>query len=426
MIAALLALHLITGPVPVVIYSVGAALFAVLMFSRRWRAWLPVAISVIVAGFFVGLIVCWILGDLLNLFGVTLSFASRAWFAVAVAGLGLGIARGIFERRRLTFVGSLGAVSLLLVGLIGLNADLGEFPNLGNAIGVGAYRQLAIPTTRAHATIAPAVTQVMPTSGRIGTVDIPGTVSHFSARPAIVYLPPAALLPHPVALPVIVMLSGQPGGPSDLFIKGQMQSTLDAYARAHHGLAPIVVDADQLGAPAYNPMCLDSPLGNAATYLTVDVPNWIKSHLTVRAGAANWAIGGFSEGGTCAIQLGSSYPGIYGAIVDISGEVAPFRGSVQNTIAVAFHGSLAAYKAAIPANIQKAHGPYTSSYALFSIGGSDLRYGAGLTATERSSAAHGMQTQLFVSPGTAHDWRTVAYALNQSLPAISSHWGLNG
>lgn len=426
MIAALLALHLITGPVPVVIYSVGAALFVVLMISRRWRAWLPIAISVIVIGLVVGLIVCWILGDLLNLFGVTLSFASRAWFAVSVAGFALGIARGIFERKRLTVIGSFGAVSLLLVGLIGLNADLGEFPNLGNALGVGAYRQLAIPATRAHSTITPAVTQVMPTVGRIGTVDIPGIVSHFSARPAIVYLPPAALLPHPVALPVIIMLSGQPGGPSDLFIKGQMQATLDVYAHAHNGLAPIVVDADQLGAPAYNPMCLDSALGNAATYLTVDVPNWIKSHLTVRTGATNWAIGGFSEGGTCAIQLGSSYPGIFGAIVDISGEVAPFRGSVQNTIAVAFHGSLAAYRAAIPANIQKAHGTYSDSFALFTIGGSDLRYGPGLRATERTAAFHKMQTQLFVSPGTAHDWRTVAYALNQSIPVISSHWGLSG
>lgn len=457
MLAGLYALHLITGPVPIIINAIGAVLFLALLISKRWRRWLPVAAAVMIGGLLLGFLLCWILGDELNLFGVTLSFLSRAWFSVAVAGLALGVVRTVFERRSAvaarrsrtgarrstrielrtaTTIGTVGAVSLLLVGLLGLNSDLGEFPNLGNALNVGAYHALAVPVVKAKAkakaksnsgaSADPALTEAMPTSGRIGTVKIPGVVSHFGARPAIVYLPPAALLSHPVALPVIVMLSGQPGGPSDLFIKGHMQTILDDYADTHDGLAPIVVDADQLGSPSANPMCLDSPLGNVETYLTVDVPNWITSHLNVRSGPANWGIGGFSEGGTCAIQLGAAYPRIFGTIVDISGEIAPLRISVKSTIATAFHGSIAAYEAAVPAHIEKAHGPYTNTYALFSIGAGDVRYGAGLRIVERDAVAAGMTSRLFVSPGTAHDWRTVTYALTQSIPLISTHWGLNG
>ena len=98
----------------------------------------------------------------------------------------------------------------------------------------------------------------MPKSGTIGTAVIPATVSHFVARDAVVYLPPAALVKNAPALPVMIFLGGQPGSPQSVVEAGQMPEILNAFAAAHHGLAPIVVIPDQLGASANNPMCLNS------------------------------------------------------------------------------------------------------------------------------------------------------------------------
>ncbi len=64
-----------------------------------------------------------------------------------------------------------------------------------------------------------------------------------------------------------------------MFTAGQMGTVLDAYARAHHGRAPIVLSVDQLSAPGRNTMCVDSRLGDVDTYVTEDVPAWVRSHL---------------------------------------------------------------------------------------------------------------------------------------------------
>lgn len=426
MIDALLSVHLIKGSVPVVIFVLGALALIAMLVTRRWRQWLPIAATVLVCGAGLGFLIAWILGDLLDLFGVTISLASRAWLSAAVAGVSLAVARMLFSGRRAIIVGVASALILALAGGMGINADLGEFPTVRNALGIGGYRAISLPTTTATSRIGASRSAAMPAAGRVGTVTIPATVSHFRARQAILYLPPAALVPDPQRLPVLVMLSGQPGSPSDLFTAGQLGAGLDGFARAHRGLAPIVIVPDQLGAPARNPMCVDSALGDSATYVTVDVVNWVKTHLAVLAGPAEWGIGGFSQGGTCAIQFGAARPDLFGTIIDIAGEVAPRSGSLQNTIDTGFAGSRRRYVAAIPADIMRAHGRYHGSLALFCVGADDARYARGLRATAADAATAGMTIRLFVSPGTAHDWRTVQYGIAHSLPLVAARWGLGG
>jgi enterochelin esterase-like enzyme len=249
--------------------------------------------------------------------------------------------------------------------------------------------------------------------------------SHFAARAAIVYLPPAALVKNAPRLPVLEMLSGQPGAPSSLLTSGNLAGILNAYAHLHHGLAPIVVVPDQLGAPQLNPMCLDSPLGNAETYLTVDVPNWINSHLHVLKDRKYWAIGGFSEGGTCSIQLGAKFRGLYGNIVDISGQLAPVRGTVAATVASAFGGSTASYREATPTALLAAGAPYNDTLAIFAVGQNDTRYGRSAATVSQAARAAGMTVHLMISPGTAHDWYTVQFAIHKALPILYARWGLS-
>ena len=427
MVSSILALRLITGPVPFVVGALGVVALAWLLVSRRWRRWLPIAASVILAGLIAGLAVCWVLGDLLDLFGVDLSIASRAWFAVGFSGLALAVARALFSGRRAVLPGAAAAIVLMLVGGLGLNADLGEFPTVRNALGIGQYGTLQLPPKTAGSVLASwSPPADLPREGRIGYVAIPATASQFRARRALVYLPPAALVADPPRLPVLVMLAGQPGGPSDLFVKGGLGGTLDAWARAHNGLAPIVVVPDQLGAPGRNPMCVDSALGKVETYLTKDVPAWIAANLTALPGPAETGIGGFSEGGTCSIQLGAAHPSLYGTILDISGQVAPKNGSTQQTIDRGFAGSRAAYERAIPANILATRAPYASTFAVFAAGENDLRYGPGLRTVAAAAKAAGMTSTLVISPGTAHDWHTVAYAFDHVIPLVARHWGLDG
>lgn len=40
-----------------------------------------------------------------------------------------------------------------------------------------------------------------------------------------------------------------------------------------------------------SPPCVDSHLGNAATYLSVDVPDWIRTHPQVDPDPRAWAVG---------------------------------------------------------------------------------------------------------------------------------------
>jgi S-formylglutathione hydrolase FrmB len=311
----------------------------------------------------------------------------------------------------------------------GINVDFGAYRNLKDALGITPYPALASRYLTGHAgTMDPALGRTwqpptgMPAKGKLGTVKIPATRSGFNAREASVYLPPAALIASPPTLPVIIMFSGQPGAPADVFTSGDVSTILDAYASAHKGLAPIVVAPDQLGHPGQNPMCVDSPLGQSATYLTVDVPNWIRSHLNVGDSPNYWAVGGYSQGGTCAIQFGAGRPDLFRSIIDISGELAPTIG--PDTVNKAFGGSTAAYNAVKPLTLLAKHAPYLDTLAIFGVGTQDKKYERIEHTVLPAAAAAGMKTEFIQSPYSAHDWNTVRYALKRALPQVSTRMGL--
>nr|WP_241732116.1 alpha/beta hydrolase-fold protein [Galbitalea soli] len=264
----------------------------------------------------------------------------------------------------------------------------------------------------------------MPRSGRVSVVDIPGTVSHFHARPALVYLPPAALTAAPPPLPVLIALSGQPGQPSSVFRAGHLDALMNAYAATHHGLAPIVVAPDQLGSPYVNPMCVDGRLGNSRSYLTIDVPRWIRAHLSVLSGRRAWAIGGFSQGGTCSVQLAAGDPALFGSFVDVAGELVPSLGTVTKTIDGGFSRNAAAYRAATPRGLMLARAPYADTVAFFTVGQTDTLYTHRDRIVARIARSVGMHVTFLVSPGTGHDWSTVDYGFVHALPVLTARMGL--
>ncbi|GAB3577815.1 alpha/beta hydrolase-fold protein [Leifsonia lichenia] len=379
-----------------------------------------------------GWLATWLLVDVLDVFGVALTPVTRMWAVLAFAGIGLAVANLFRSRWWRKLVAVLSIPVFVVVAAAGINVDFGEYRDLNDALGVVPYPALSFHAERGEVAdvgtdygstwTAPAS---VPAKGTIGTVRIPATESGFAARKAVVYLPPAALTPKPPVLPVLYAFSGQPGAPADVFTAGRIGQTMDAFAAAHHGIAPIVVAADQLGGPGRNPMCVDSAkFGNSATYLLKDVPAWIKAHFRVSSDPAAWSVFGYSQGATCAVQFLTGHPTVFGSALASSSELGPTLGDRASTVQSGFGGSVTAFEDAQPAHLMTTHAPYENSMLILGVGQNDAKYTSFARTLDADATQAGIRTRLLISPGTAHDWNTVRYTLRNGFPLIAAHLGL--
>ncbi len=435
MLATLLNIDLLGWPFLAGCAVFGSAVVALLIVGSwgrlaQWHRWLIRLVILASVGLITGWVLGWMLSDVWNTFGVALSTPTRLWICITLASLGIAIGNLWTTRWWAKLVAVATIPVLVLTGSLAINANIGEFRTIGDAVVGAQVPPLTLPRiTQERPSSGPLWASWespsgMPSRGQVGTVTIPGTVSHFSARSAIVYLPPAALVAAPPSLPVLIVLSGQPGQPSDIINKAGFAASLDAFARKHHGLAPIVVIPDQLGETNANPMCVDSPLGNSESYLTIDVPSWIKHHLSVITDRDDWAIAGFSQGGTCALQLGAGHPELFGSLFDISGELAPRHGSPSSTIDLGFGGSMARFEAATPLAIMSNRAPYADTVAIFAVGQDDSRFGPNQRILSSAATRAGMTTTTFEVPSAAHDWHCATAALVHGLTVLASRFGL--
>ncbi|MGI8591415.1 MAG: alpha/beta hydrolase-fold protein, partial [Nakamurella sp.] len=249
-----------------------------------------------------------------------------------------------------------------------------------------------------------------------------------------IYLPPAYLTLHRPLLPVLGLISGQPGKPVDWINSGHIASIMDTFAARNHGLAPVVVMPDPLGGALANPMCLNSRLGNDDSYLNVDVPDWIRTHLQVEPDTRYWAVAGFSYGGTCALQFAVNHPKIFPTFLDIAGQLAPTLGSRQRTIDKAFGGDAAAYQKVNPLDIlaaeAKAHrmtltpGPFVHSAGIVVAAAQDKVYGPVEPRVVVACNKAGLKATLLEIPG-GHRWSLATSAVERTLPWLTSRLGLS-
>lgn len=344
--------------------------------------------------------------------------ARRWWSRVLIAPLGVVVK----------------VVAVFLAALLAINAHFSAYPSLAAALGVG-YEVTslgdvgrAVPQpSRQQRPDGPLVASWrppldMPAMGRIVSAPIPSGDPAFTPRDALVYLPPAYLTAQRPVLPVLVLLPGQPGSPQSWLTAGEIQKTMDGYAAAHAGLAPVVVMPDPLGVPTQNPLCSDANLGRVATYLQVDLPAWVEKSLQVDPDHRRWAIGGASNGGTCSLQVVTRAPTVYPTFLDMSGEFHPSLGSEERTIAKGFGGDRAAYLANDPLTLLQ-QGRYEGVHGVFSAGDSDPAFLDSMRALHQAAAAAGMTTELRVYPGT-HAWTVFAHALNDQVGWLGDRLGI--
>jgi hypothetical protein len=106
-----------------------------------------------------------------------------------------------------------------------INAIYGAYPTPSDALHIARADDIALRDTPNHAMSAPSVypmdthwspTTVGPPAGKVSSAAIPAQVSGFTARDVRIYFPPAYFADPQPRLPVLVLMTGQPGTPKGL------------------------------------------------------------------------------------------------------------------------------------------------------------------------------------------------------------------
>ena len=312
----------------------------------------------------------------------------------------------------------------LLAAFAGLqvNAHYGYLPTVGDLVGAPLPGQIAtLPRAPAHGVWIPAaaMVRVREDKGIVTEVDIPGTVSHFHARPAWVWLPPAYFTGSRRSLPVLMLMSGVPGASRD-WLRGSFAArTADEWSRLHHGLAPIMVFPDPNGSGFNDTECVDGPRGNSETYLTVDVPAFMHAQFHTLTNRAAWAVGGLSEGATCALTLATRHPNQFSMFADFSGGLAPNVGPPAKTLQRLYGGNRAEMRAHDPSRLFA----WDARFGLRGVivaGGDDQGALAAQAKLAAAARAAGMRLRTIVIPGGGHDFPTWGHALFLTFPEIAT------
>lgn len=389
---------------------------------RRWPlAWL-VTVAVAVAAVLVEKV--W------QPFPDSLPAAVYLWSGAAVLAGGLIVARWFVRNRDrsrplVACLLAAAAAAVLLCAAGGINAVYDEYPTVGAVLGRDEYRTVpfdaALAPQPAHGESVPLAGGV-PRTGAVTETAIPGTVSRFPARQARIYLPPAYFAEPRPELPVLVLLAGQPGGTDDWLVGGKLTETMDAYAAGHRGRAPVVVLADGTGGWFDDPLCVDSHLGNVATYLSIDVPAWVRTHLQVDPNPREWAVGGLSYGGTCALQLATTRPDLYPTFLDMSGQAEPILEDKAATIRDVFGGDPEAFARDNPADLLTRN-RYPDSAGAFVVGLDDSDSRPALEQLTPMARTAGMDVHLTEVPG-GHSFAVWSAALEKEMPWLGRRLGL--
>jgi enterochelin esterase-like enzyme len=143
------------------------------------------------------------------------------------------------------------------------------------------------------------------------------------ALPMYVYLP-AAYRTGQTRFPVIEALHGYPGSPRSWLRKLHVQAHLDSEIDSGRMAPTVVLFPYQTTRNLLDTECTDLRGGpHAETFLTVDVPAFVRAHYRVRPDRAAWGLTGYSAGGYCAVNLLLRHPDEYAAAAALSGYAEP-------------------------------------------------------------------------------------------------------
>ncbi|OBA95455.1 hypothetical protein A5662_18685 [Mycobacteriaceae bacterium 1482268.1] len=416
-------------PASVQIIAALALIAAVSRRSGRWQVrWVPWAL--IVGGALAASAYWYVASQ-----GLSDNPAPHAlWIWIGLTGFAAAIlVAGWRQARRWHRGVSLAALPLsLLSAALALNLWVGYFPTVQTA-----WNQLTagpLPDETDQVTVTAMQKQrTIPPKGTVVTVDTGNQASGFRHRGEIVYLPPAWYASNPPPkLPTVMMIGGEFNTSADWLRTGQAVKTLDDFAAAHHGNAPVFVFVDPGGAFNNDTECVNGSRGNSADHLTKDVVPFMVSHFGVSPAQSNWGIVGWSMGGTCAVDLAVMHPDMFAAFEDIAGDIGPNTGTKEQTIARLFGGNATAWAAFDPTTVITKHGPYQGLSGWFDVNGSTATIqrtkndqAAAANSLCALGAANGINCAVVSQPGK-HDWPFASHAFAAALPWLAGQIGTPG
>jgi S-formylglutathione hydrolase FrmB len=444
-------LSLMHGWLPLTIQAVTAVvlLAAIGWRTRRWRVvWLPVAA---VLGIAMAAASYWFITSQ----GMSDDPAPKLlWVWLAMTGIATvvlvaGWRDAHWWRRAASAVG---LPLCLLCAALALNLWVGYFPTVQtawNQITEGPLPDQTDQTT----VVAMQIKHQIPARGVVVPVNIGSAASGFKHRGELVYLPPAWFATNPAPhLPTLMMIGGEFNTPGDWLRAGNAIKSVDGFAAANGGNAPVLVFVDTGGAFNNDTECVNGSRGNSADHLTKDVVPFMEANYGVSTNPAKWGLVGWSMGGTCAVDLAAMHPDMFGTFEDIAGDLAPNSGTKQQTIDRLFGGNAAAYTAFDPTTVITKHGPYTGLSGWFDINASGSSAGPtvlnavnanGTGLGGQDAAAHiddqaaaanslcalgavnGIKCAVVSQPGR-HDWPFADRAFAAALPWLAGQIGTPG
>ena len=427
---------LVDGVLPAVLLILGAVSLVWLGLAGRGPGWKGFLGTVLVACILTGLI--YLLAEyVFDWWNASLPRLLYLLTALTLMGLQLAalraLAPGIRIRRR---VAGAAAGMLVLVALAcAVNLAYHQYPTVDALVSPPAAEEGPLPTPPVVRPELPAASELtwspppdMPSGGKVFAQHIPAEDSGYASNPALIYLPPAYLAePGAVNLPVLVLIHGQPGSPQDWLVSGGLTEILDGFAARHQGLAPVVVLPDASNAGNSNwPLCLDTAVSDSASYLARDLPDWIRNNLGVgTAGAGQWAVGGYSYGGTCAVQLAANYPDVYPTFLDIAGENEPtIAGGHQELLNIYFGGDSNAFREQNALDRFKAM-QFPGTAGIVVVGEDDDVYAPEGRMVYDAAKAAGVDVQLQTLPG-GHSWQVWRAGLENNLDWLCTRLGILG
>ncbi|MFW0772222.1 alpha/beta hydrolase [Paenarthrobacter nitroguajacolicus] len=422
---------LVEGPVLWGAWAAGVAGGVYLLWGRGVK-WVLQAVAAAVASAVLVVAVHWLLVYVFSTFPGVLPWEVLGWFMPAAAALLLWFVRFRGSTWRGRTAGGVALLGVVLLSAAQVNAYFGLNRTVSDLLGttVARIQPLEAGLTRQPGGPAPARLDRwrspgdLPAAGLLRKAVIPGSRSGLTTREAFIYLPPAYQgTPRP-ALPVLVLFSGQPGGPADWLTGGNLRATLDRFAAARNGLAPVTVVVDPNGTASGNTLCMDSRIAQADTFLSQDVPDWISRTLDIDTDKRQWAVGGFSFGATCAVQMGTRHPDLYPSVLAFASEQEPALAKErQKTIDAAFGGDTAAFEAQTPLGVMT-QGNFAGTGTYFAAGTRDPEFIGYMEVLSAAAREAGFTVESRQIANTGHSWEMASAALPGALDFLAQRWGI--
>jgi S-formylglutathione hydrolase FrmB len=409
-------LSIVTGWVPVALFWATVAVCAIAVVLRRD------VLREFAIGVPVGIVFAVLLFVTLNvtqMIPIGAPPSLNVWLCVACLVAGLVVAgwrRAHWPRR----VAGLVAVLLAVVSAgSAVNQTFAYYPTFDRLFGKSANHFLDNAQLNAMRTQV-AKTGQLPDHGATLAVPIPGKNLKFTPRPAYVWVPPAWFARNRPQLPVIELLHGTPGDPSNWTKSANADGIALAFAEQHHGMAPILVMPDVNGSFGADTECVNSgTYGAVETYLTQTVPQFMQKNFNAKTDPGSIAIAGLSEGGLCATTLALNNPKVYAALGNYSGNASPtYQSDNQGqTIQALFGGSQASYNAHNPPYILT-HQRFTGLAGWFEAGAQDSEAMQGAHTLQPLASSAGIDTCI-ATPSGRHSFDFWGQAFQDSLPWLS-------